>query len=61
MADTNDIVYVPQQSQTTWFHQPTFWMGVASSLVATAIFWYIVHDVWPIDDPPTTDNDEDIL
>lgn len=50
MADDKEIVYVPQA--TSWISNPTFWMGVASSLVATAIFWYVVHDVWPVENEP---------
>lgn len=51
MADDKEIVYVPQGAQQNWLQQPAFWMGVASSLVAAAIFWYVVHDIWPVEAP----------
>ena len=55
MADEKELVYVP--APTAWMTNPTFWMGVASSLVATAIFWYFIHDIWPVDDLPIKEDE----
>lgn len=35
-------------SPKPWYLHENFWMGVTSSLIATAIFWYWIHDVWPV-------------
>ena len=45
MATENELVYVPQQAVEPWYKTNVFWMGVGSSLLATMIFWYLLHDM----------------
>ena len=40
MAGDVEILY-----PTPWYKNETFWLGVASSLVASVVFWYFINDV----------------
>jgi hypothetical protein len=53
MAD-NELVYIPQPA--TWLKNETFWMGVGSSLIAGAVLWLIIHNVYSTD--KTVDDDD---
>lgn len=44
MAD-NEITFVPYHATEPWYTNQTFWFGVGSSLIASIIFWYLLHDL----------------
>lgn len=41
----NELVYVPQQPVEPWYTTNIFWIGFGSSLFATIVFWYLLHDM----------------
>lgn len=60
MSNMRRLGQVEVLSPKPWYLNETFWMGVTSSLVATAVFWYWIHDVWPVDGVTQKEHDDNV-
>ena len=41
-------------AKVPWYQSENFWLGLTSSLLASAIFWYFIVDLFPASHPHRT-------